>query len=231
MKHNFPGVLIAVEGIDGSGKSTQIYLLKKWLESEAYSVFLTEWNSSNLVKDTIKRGKKENLLTPLTFSILHATDFADRYIHLILPPLKAGMIVLCDRYYYTALARDTARGVPFDWVRDVYSFAFDPDITFYFRVDVETSLKRLKSSKRKIKFHEAGMDLNISDDINESFKIFQNKVIDEYDKMTQIYNFEVLDAKNDINSQQQKVRQIVREKILNNYIPKNYLKRKLKYVK
>ncbi|MEJ5283917.1 MAG: dTMP kinase [Brevinematales bacterium] len=231
MKHNFSGRLIAVEGIDGSGKSTQIYLLKKWLESEGYSVFFTEWNSSNLVKDTIKRGKRENLLTPLTFSILHATDFADRYIHLIIPPLKAGMIVLCDRYFYTALARDTARGVPFDWVKDVYGFAIEPDLTFYFKVDVETSLKRLKSSKRKIKFHEAGMDLNISENINESFKIFQGRVIEEYDKLAKMYNFEVIDAKKEINSQQQQIRKIVKDRVLFDYVPRNYLKRKLKYVK
>src|SRR6266513_2492866 len=110
-KHNFPGKLIIVEGIDGSGKSTQISLLKKWLEAEGFSVFFTEWNSSALVKDTTKEGKKKNLLTPTTFSLLHATGFADRLNYQIIPPLKAGMIELADRYAYTAFARDIVRGV------------------------------------------------------------------------------------------------------------------------
>ncbi|HLP17394.1 MAG TPA: thymidylate kinase, partial [Bacteroidota bacterium] len=108
--HPYSGRLIIVEGIDGSGKSTQLQLLQKWLLNQKYRVFFTEWNSSALVKDTIKHGKKKNLLTPATFSILHATDFADRLAHLIIPPLKAGMIVCADRYIYTAFARDVVRG-------------------------------------------------------------------------------------------------------------------------
>ena len=109
--HSFPGKLIIVEGIDGSGKSTQLMLLKKWLEAQDFHVFFTEWNSSALVRDTTKRGKKNKSLTPTTFSLLHATDFASRFYHQILPPLKAGMIVLADRYVYTAFARDAVRGV------------------------------------------------------------------------------------------------------------------------
>src|SRR3989338_7588799 len=105
-KHEYPGKLFIVEGIDGSGKSTQIALLKKWLESQGLSVFFTEWNSSDLVKETTREGKKKNLLTPTTFSLLHAADFADRLNYQIIPPLKAGMIVLADRYAYTAFARD-----------------------------------------------------------------------------------------------------------------------------
>src|SRR5438874_5215024 len=104
--HPYPGKLIVVEGIDGSGKSTQLSLLQKWLESQNYNIFFTEWNSSELVKETTRRGKKTKILTPLTFSLLHATDFANRLYHQILPPLKAGMVVLADRYMYTAFARD-----------------------------------------------------------------------------------------------------------------------------
>jgi len=126
--HPYPGRLIIVEGIDGSGKSTQLQLLHKWLVSLEYRVFFTEWNSSVLVNETIKRGKKKNLLTPTTFSILHATDFADRLAQLIIPPLKAGMIVLADRYIFTAFSRDVVRGVDREWVRDLYGFAVKPNI-------------------------------------------------------------------------------------------------------
>src|SRR5207244_5650249 len=109
--HNgVPGKLIAVEGLDGSGKSTQIYLLKRWLELEGYKVFFTEWNSSAIVKKATRKGKKRQLLTATTFSLIHCTDFADRYERQILPLLNAGYIVLADRYIFTAFARDALRG-------------------------------------------------------------------------------------------------------------------------
>src|SRR5438309_528485 len=141
--HPYPGRLIIVEGIDGSGKSTQLQLLNKWLLNANYRAFFTEWNSAALVKGTIRRGKKKNLLTPTTFSILHATDFADRLTHLIIPPLKAGMIVLADRYVYTAFARDVVRGVHPEWVRNLYGFAVKPNLAFYFKVPIEVSLGRI----------------------------------------------------------------------------------------
>src|SRR3989454_6377378 len=137
------GKLIAVEGLDGSGKSTQIRLLKRWLELEGYKVFFTEWNSSELVRKATRKGKKKKILTPTTFSLIHATDFADRYERQILPLLRAGYIVLADRYVYTAFARDVVRGVDQEWVTKLYSFAVHPDITFYFRVPLETSLNRI----------------------------------------------------------------------------------------
>ena len=119
--HQYPGRLIAVEGIDGSGKSTQLLLLERWLVAQGYRVHFTEWNSSLLVRRSMKRGKKKDLLTPTTFSLLHAVDFADRLTYEIIPPLKAGMIVLADRYAYTAFGRDVARGVDSRWVRAVYT--------------------------------------------------------------------------------------------------------------
>jgi hypothetical protein len=122
-RHEYPGKLFVVEGIDGSGKTTQLALLAKWLIAEGHRVFVTEWNSSALVKAATKTGKKKNALTPMTFSLLHATDFADRLLYKIIPPLKAGMIVLADRYTYTAFARDATRGVDRQWVRELYSFA------------------------------------------------------------------------------------------------------------
>jgi len=139
-----------VEGIDGSGKSTQLILLERWMRSRGYPVHFTEWNSSALVRHSMQRGKKKNLLTPTTFSLLHAVDFADRLTYQILPPLKAGMIVLADRYVYTAFARDVARGVHPEWVRAVYSPALRPDLTLYFRVPIDISLERLLSGRLKI---------------------------------------------------------------------------------
>ncbi|HEX7617693.1 MAG TPA: thymidylate kinase, partial [Verrucomicrobiae bacterium] len=161
---NFPGRLIAVEGLDGSGKSTQIYLLKRWLEAEGIKVYFSSWNSSELVKSATSKGKKRELLTPTTFSLIHATDFADRYERHLLPLLRAGYIVLCDRYIFTAFARDVTRGCPPDWVRGIYNFAAQPDLTFFFKADLEVSLNRILEGRPKLKFFEAGMDLRLSSD-------------------------------------------------------------------
>ena len=145
--HNLPGVLVCVEGIDGSGKSTQLAILRDWLKSRKQDVIFTEWNSSDLISQTTKIAKKKNLLSPRTFSLLHAVDFADRLEQVIIPALKAGFIVLADRYVYTAFARDVARGVDRDWVRKVYGFAVKPDLTLYFRVSEDVSLERICSNR------------------------------------------------------------------------------------
>jgi dTMP kinase len=218
-KHSYPGKLITVEGIDGSGKSTQISLLKKWLESQGYSVFFTEWNSSVLVKETTKEGKKKNLLTPTTFSLLHATDFADRLNYQIIPPLKAGMIVLADRYCYTAFGRDVVRGASPSWVRHLYSFAVKPDLCLYFKVPIEIACERILSNRVEIKFHEAGMDLDLSKDVQDSFRIFQSKILAEYEKMIEEFDFTVLDATIEIHEQQEKVRSKIHE-LLKEYLKK-----------
>ena len=131
------GKLVVVEGIDGSGKSTQVRLLEKWFRSKNIPVFLTEWNSSETVKQITSKGKRKGRLTPITFSLLHATDFADRYERNILPLLQSGYVVLADRYIYTAFARDIVRGCNPKWVRKVYEFAVKPDIVFYFSVPVD----------------------------------------------------------------------------------------------
>jgi dTMP kinase len=204
------GRLIVVEGIDGSGKSTQIQLLHKWLVARGIEVVFTEWNSSDLVRQATKRGKKKNLLTPTTFSLLHATDFADRLTYNIVPYLKAGITVLADRYIYTAFARDTARGVDRQWVRDLYAFAMKPDATIYFRVPIEVAIGRLVGSRAKIKFYEAGMDLGLSADPVESFRQFQGRVLDEYDRLTNEYGFRVIDGTRNIDAQQRQVRDLVR---------------------
>jgi dTMP kinase len=211
-EHKLAGTLIVVEGIDGSGKSTQLSLLKDWLTSTTGDVIFTAWNSSRLISETIKQAKKKNLLSPMTFSLLHAIDFADRLEQVIVPSLKAGFTVLADRYVYTAFARDVARGVDKNWVRNMYGFAVKPDLTVYFRVPVDISLNRICSS-RTPKFYEAGMDLELSPNIYESYKIFQSRVIKEYDSMTDEYGFVTINGEETIHSQQVKLRQIVTEKL------------------
>ena len=209
--HTYPGRLFVVEGIDGSGKTTQLGLLAKWLAASGHRVFLTEWNSSALVKAATKTGKKKNALTPMTFSLLHATDFADRLLYKIVPPLKAGMIVLADRYAYTAFSRDVARGVDRQWVRDLYSFAVRPDLAVYFRVTIDVSLDRLLARRVKLKFYEAGMDMGWSTNPTESFRIFQSKVLDEYDRIVPEHGLRVVDASTSITDQQRIFRRLVSE--------------------
>ena len=209
----FPGRLIAVEGLDGSGKSTQIYLLKRWLELEGLKVFFSEWNSSALVKSATSKGKKRELLTPTTFSLIHATAFADRYERQLVPLLRAGYIVLCDRYVFTAFARDVVRGCPPKWVRGIYNFALHPDITFFFKSKLEVSLRRILDGRPQLKYFEAGMDLHLSSDPYESFRIFQGRILEQYLAMSTEFNFVVIDANERVECQQQIVRQIVQSKI------------------
>lgn len=218
-KAGYNGRLIIVEGCDGSGKSTQLYLLKRWLEQQQFPVFFTEWNSSELVKKFTKKAKKQNLLTPTTFSLIHASDFADRFEKYILPHLRAGYLVLADRYIYTAFARDIARGCDPEWVRNVYSFALMPDIAFYFQAPLDVSISRILTGRTELKYHEAGMDLGLSVDPVESFKKFQGIIKDQYDNMTKSAGFVCMDATLSIEQQQEKMRQIVLEKILVDFKP------------
>ena len=221
---NFPGRLIAVEGLDGSGKSTQIYLLKRWLETQKLRVFFSEWNSSELVKSATSKGKKQELLTPTTFSLIHATDFADRYERHLLPLLRAGYLVLCDRYIFTAFGRDVVRGCPPQWVRDIYSFAALPDLTFFFKADLEVSLSRILDGRPQLKYFEAGMDLRISTDPYESFRIFQGRILEQYLAMSSEFKFLVVDANQSIEEQQNIVRTLVAGKLeLENFTQKKAL--------
>jgi dTMP kinase len=203
------GRLIVVEGIDGSGKSTQLHLLDKWLRHLGLLVFSTEWNSSEVVREITSKGKKKALLTPTTFSLLHATDFCDRYERNVLPLLRAGYFVLADRYIYTAFGRDTVRGCNPRWVRKMYSFAAKPDATFYYHVPVEIAVKRILTGRPKLKYYEAGMDLNLSNDEYESYRIFQSRIIDEYKTMASTEGFQVMDGSLDIELQQRLMRQKV----------------------
>ena len=208
--HNFKGKLIVVEGIDGSGKSTQIDLLYKWLKSQGKSVFFSEWNSSQLVKSTTRAAKKQKAFTPTTFSLLQATDFADRWENRMLPMLKAGVIVLADRYAFTAFARDVARGVHPEWVRNLYSFAPQPDLVFYFQVPVNIAVDRILSGRAKLKFYEAGLDLGLSENKVTSFRLFQQRIVNEYDAMVPEFDLTVVDGTLPVQVQQSYIRQRVK---------------------
>jgi len=217
------GKLIVVEGIDGSGKSTQMSLLSRWLRSQGYAVAFSEWNSSPLVRQTTRRGKKKEMFTPTTFSLIHATDFADRSESYILPLLKAGAIVCADRYAFTAFARDVARGVSRRWVRNLYRFAIRPDLAFYFRVPLDVAIERILGGRDAIKYYEAGMDLGLSRDVEESFRIFQGRILDEYEAMAEEMGFRVIDATLSIEEQQKQMRQIV-EEVLGEYLQAGVLR-------
>jgi dTMP kinase len=209
----YPGKLVAVEGLDGSGKSTQIYLVKRWLELSGARVFFTEWNSSSLVKPSTSKGKTGRLLTPTTFSLIHATDFADRYERQIFPLLRAGYIVLADRYIFTAFARDVVRGVEPAWVEQLYDFAVQPDVTLFFRAPLEVSLGRILDGRPELKYHEAGLDMGWSADPYESFRIFQGKILEQYELLATRYHFTVVDATREIHEQQAEVRRIIRRRL------------------
>jgi dTMP kinase len=208
-----PGILVAVEGLDGSGKSTQVRLIHQWMVGLRLRVHFTEWNSSDLVKAATRRGKKEQLLTPTTFSLIHATDFADRYERQILPMLSAGYIVLCDRYYFTSFARDGVRGCDPEWLRNNYGFARTPDLTLYFRVPLETALGRILEGRTRLKWFEAGMDLDLSTDISESFRIFQGLVMQQYDRLADEFKFTVVDATRNVYEQQQWIRTLISRRV------------------
>ena len=209
VRNGFPGKLFIVEGIDGSGKSTQLTLLAQWLRSQGHLVVFSEWNSSPIVSATTARGKKRKLLTPLTFSLIHATDFSDRVERDIVPALKAGAIVLADRYVYTAFARDVARGVGRSWVRALYRFAPVPPMEIYFRVPLEVALYRILSGRPKLKWYEAGMDLDLNSDPVESYKLFQGRIQGEYERIVPEFGLEVMDATRPVEVQQRLLRQLV----------------------
>lgn len=213
LPNRYPGKLIVVEGIDGSGKSTQLALLRQWLTLQRFVVSFSEWNSSPMVRESTRRGKKKQMFTPTTFSLIHATDFADRLERNIVPMLGAGAVVCADRYAFTAFARDVARGVKPEWVRNLYRMAVKPDIAFYFRVPLEVALQRILGGRAALKFYEAGMDLRLSTDIQESFAKFQARILKLYDSMAEEMGFSVIDATGTIQEQQKQIREIVTDRL------------------
>jgi dTMP kinase len=207
--HAFAGKLIAAEGLDGSGKSTQFHLLQFWFQAEGYEVVTTELVSSKLIKRTLKSGKKQGQMDPMLLSILHAADFAELYEREIVPALKRGAMVLADRYVYTALARDLARGVERDWIQNIYSFAARPDLSIYFQLSVEESLERTMSHQERVKYYQAGMDLGLSHDPTTSFRAFQQRILSAYESMIEPYHMLCLEATLPIKQQQQLLRNAI----------------------
>jgi dTMP kinase len=204
----FPGKLIAIEGTDGVGRTAQLTLLREWLEVKGYGVIETGWTRSELMQPTIELAKASNTLNKLTFVLLYATDFADRLEKEIIPALKAGFIVLSDRYVFTALARAGVRGVDRQWLRNLYGFAIAPHLTFYLKVDVETLIGRVLGV-RGMDFWESGMDMKLGDDIYDSFRAYQNKMLREFGSMSDEFHFRNIDARRPIDSIQEELRRQV----------------------
>jgi dTMP kinase len=202
---NYPGKLIAIEGTDGVGRSTQITLLREWLEVQGYGVVETGWTRSELMSPTIDLAKSSNTLNKLTFVLLYATDFADRLEKEIIPALKAGFIVLSDRYIFTALARAGVRGVDRAWIRNLYGFAIAPHLVFYLRIDEKTLIRRVLQA-RGMDFWESGMDMKLGDDIYESFRAYQRGVLKEFASMSDEFSFRILDARRKVDVIQDELR-------------------------
>src|SRR5213594_3498375 len=204
----YPGKIIAIEGTDGVGRSTQIRLLREWLEVKGYGVVETGWTRSPLMQLTIEVAKSSNTLNKLTFVLLYATDFADRLEKEIIPALKAGFVVLSDLYIFTALARAGVRGVDRQWLRNLYGFAIAPHMVFYLNVDVKTLIGRVLAS-RGMDYWESGMDLKHGDDIYDSFRTYQQKLLREYSSMADEFRFRVVDARRPIDRIQDELRKNV----------------------
>ncbi len=180
--------MIVVEGTDGVGRTEQIEQLRDWLEIQGYGVVETGWTRSSLMSKLIELAKEGNTLTKHTFSLLYATDFADRMENTVLPALKAGFIVLSDRYVYTAFARHVARGGELEWVRNVYGFALEPAIVLYLRVEIEQLIPRVLEAKG-MNYWESGMDVALGEDLFDSFVLYQTRMIQLYDEMAKESGF------------------------------------------
>ncbi len=209
MSHPYPGKLVVLEGTDGVGRTTHAASLQHWLEVEGYGVVLTEWKSSQLISTVIDKAKSKNALNTITFSLLYATDLADRLHNVILPALRSGLTVIADRYFYTAFARDVVRGADPGWVRKLYGFAVEPDLVLYLKMPLEPLLRRIITTRGGLDFYESGRDIGISTDLYQSFKLYQSKILQEYERMSEEYNFKVACATDSIDSVQKQLRSMV----------------------
>jgi len=216
---HYPGKIIALEGTDGVGRSTQIRLLREWLEVQGYGVVETGWTRSPLMSPTIELAKSSNTLNKLTFVLLYACDFADRLEKEIIPALKAGFIVLADRYIYTAIARAGARGVDSQWIRRLYGFAIAPHLVFYLRIDADALARRVLEAGG-MEYWESGMDMKAGDDIYESFRSYQRQLLKEYAAMADEFGFRILEGRKSINAIQEELRRQVGEFLEGSASPK-----------
>jgi dTMP kinase len=202
---NLKGTLITIEGTDGVGRSTQVRLLKEWLEVQGYGVIETGWTRSELMSETIGAAKAGHNLNQLTFSLLYATDFADRLEKIVIPALRSGFVVLADRYVFTAYARSVVRGADPGWIRSVFGFALVPDLTLYLKIDTDTLIPRVLRN-RGIDYWEAGMDMHLGIDLFESFRKYQWRLIREYNKMSREFGFVTVDASSSVDEIQARIR-------------------------
>jgi dTMP kinase len=191
------GRLIVLEGTDGVGRSTHIGLLKQWLENHGHAVLDTGMTRSALAGKRLKQAKEGHTLGGITMSLFYATDFADRLENEIIPALRAGFVVLTDRYIYSLMARAIVRGADPEWLREVYGFALKPDAIFYLRVKIDDLVTRVLQSTG-FDYWESGMDLHLGDDMYDSFVSYQTRLLGEFDKMVESYGFTVIDASRSI---------------------------------
>lgn len=188
-----PGRLIAIEGTDGVGRSTQISLLRPWLESLGYAVVNTEMTRSVLVGAGLKQAKTGHTLGPITLNLFYATDFVDRFEDQILPALRAGFIVLADRYIYSLIARARVRGADAGWLRSIYGLALKPDAVFYLDISLQDLIPRVLQ-RGGFDYWESGMDMRLGDDLYDSFVNYQTLLLNEFSQMKEFYGFHVIDA-------------------------------------
>jgi len=210
------GRLIVVEGADGSGRSTQISMLMRWLEGAGHATVQVGLKRSTLVSEELDRAKRGNILSRTTLSLFYATDFADQLENSILPALKAGFIVLADRYIYTLMARDIVRGIDAKWLKNVYGIALVPDAVFYLKVSPEILVQRNFAKDFALEYWESGMDLGLSRDMFDSFIKYQGFIAQEFERLQKTYEFSIIDGDrslDEINTDlQQKIEHVLARK-------------------
>jgi dTMP kinase len=188
-----PGRLIVIEGTDGVGRTTQMRLLRPWLESSGYAVVDTEMTRSVLAGPGLKQAKEGHTLGPITLNLFYATDFVDRFENQMLPALRAGFIVLTDRYIYSLMARARVRDADPKWIRSIYGLALKPDAIFYLKVSIDDLIPRVLQ-RGGFDYWESGMDMRLGEDLFESFVNYQSRMLEQYETMTTEYGFQVVDA-------------------------------------
>jgi dTMP kinase len=191
---NLGGKLIVVEGADGSGRSTQIARMVEWLEATGHATVQVGLKRSNLVSEDLDQAKRGNILSRTTLSLFYATDFADQLENRILPALRAGFMVLADRYIYTLMARDLVRGMDEGWLKNLYSIALEPDAVFYLNVSPENLVQRNFAKDFALDYWESGMDLGLSRDMFDSFLKYQRMVEDKFRLLQKVYKFTIMDG-------------------------------------
>lgn len=197
-ENDLPGKLIVIEGTDGVGRSTQVALLREWLEQNGYGAVQTGMGRSALAARGLARAKEGHTLSPLTMDLFYATDFVDRLEKEIIPALRAGFVMLTDRYIYAPIARALTRGANPQWIKDVYGFAIVPDAVFYLRADVEDIVPRVLSARGGFDYWESGSDVLAGTDIYHNYVQYQRGIVEQFDEMAESFSFRIIDASRDV---------------------------------